>query len=375
MAWSDTWIRDRTRELVRTYADEERATLADVLITVQRVCADYRLHFRAHTTTTTAGNRVYTIPHLVDAVRVLYDGQPIPQSYRDNTNTYYLRQNTLILNFSPPSGRTLVVEGYYTPSTVSEVGVEPEAVWMDAVAHLVASSVLARYGDQQAVSRATIYESTGRAMLADLVKHYLQPYAPITDPTRWSSDYIKTRAKDWLRVLRLSGMVSDSEVESAIRETLLKARAVPVSQTITTIGGQPVYPLERVAYVQRVVYDGEELFRVERGSPLRGWYVDGAYLVLSFEPDAGKRLVIEGYGVPQNLSDIRLQPAEYYMDGIAHYVCYKILSTQPDKDAMAMAAVHQQAYNEMVQTLHTISAQSQLHRSSRKSVPKRYSLL
>ncbi len=174
MAWNATTILNRAKEFVKTYGDEDRVTSDDVRIAFEEFAIETRAFRGTQNITTVANQRVYALSTVLFPTRVKYDGEEIPYGYTEGIASYRVEPSRLILNFDPPAGKPIVVEGYTVPTNINTVELNPEQYLMDAVAYLAAAKVLSRYGDAQAISRAQVYIAYYKNAVKELFKQQSQ---------------------------------------------------------------------------------------------------------------------------------------------------------------------------------------------------------
>ena len=341
MAWSETYIRDRARELCRTYADEERVQLDDVRVAFQEFATQYRVFLLTETPTpaqTIRLQRIYEVTQVLDGSAV------IPHGYSGETWRQSAPYEITFNGTGIPS--SLTVQGYGVPDNINAVELQPELLWQDALAHLVAANVLMRYGDAQAVERSRMYRALADQRLTQLYRQHAQP---ITAAQGWDSAYIVMRAREYVGDKRLAPLITDSDALHATQEFALETRAHRRVLTYTTVANQRRYPLQSLV-ADTVLYDGAPIPLLGKDAyGMQGYYTERDELVLTFEPAPGKPLRIEGSGAPQAVSDMTLEPARHYMDAIAARLAADRLMVYGDKSELPRAQYLMAQYQSAVQ--------------------------
>ncbi len=189
MAWSETHILNRAKELVKVYADETLLAVDDVRIAFEEFAQKSEAFLVEESIVTVGGQRVYPLTRVIRVLEVTLNGTPLQQSRQEGTNTYQLDGNTIILNFSPDANLTLIAKGYGIPTAINGLTQpQPEQYMMEAVALMTASNYLRRYGDAQAVDRALIYSAQAAEAITEIRRRrgYVrtQRSASIVPPTR-----------------------------------------------------------------------------------------------------------------------------------------------------------------------------------------------
>jgi len=164
----------RAQSFVRIYADETQLTLDDVRSAFQEFAHQTRAFIVSESFTTVANQKVYPLSRVLFPVRVRYGADELSSGRLPNTFSYRVENSRLILNFEPAPGVNLYVEGYGIPVVIDGLDLQPEGMLQDAVAYLAASRFLSRYGDPQAVSRATVYYGYYQSAVVELRKQRLQ---------------------------------------------------------------------------------------------------------------------------------------------------------------------------------------------------------
>lgn len=159
MAWSEATILARAREFVKIYADDAGLSNTDVRSAFEQFCTDTLAIPVTDQFTTTANQREYALVQVIQVEQVKLGSQKLVQGRWPMPNSYRVDAGQIVLQFDPPAGVTLTVEGYGVPASISEVTLQPESNLQDAVAYLCAARYLSRYGDAQAVSRASVYHT------------------------------------------------------------------------------------------------------------------------------------------------------------------------------------------------------------------------
>lgn len=373
--WNENTILDRAREIARTYCDEDRIALTDVRAEVQEFCLNTRAIYGSETITTVANQRVYPLLRVFEIVRVKRGSTELPHSYRENSDSYQVRPSQIVLNYNPPANQTIVVEGFIVPANVSDIHLQPEIAWMDAIAYGVAARVLARYGDPQAVERSRVFRQTQSELVADLLRRLVQPYAPRVSADEWSIAYIVHKSREYLHPFGLASLATESECETIVREFFLSTRAYFSETTHLTIANETRYALGDVIYPTEVVYDGATIPMQYPAPYTQSWYAQHGQLVLNFEPAAGKSLVIRGYGVPSELSSVKLEPADVLMDAVASKVAAELLLRyRADKDSVARAQYLLTKFASAVSDVQSRMHYSRLERNPRGNPARRLSL-
>ncbi len=138
-------------------------------------------------------------------------------------------------------------------------------------------------------------------------------------------------------------------VRVAFEQFCLDTLAFPTEQSITTVANQREYT-HSVVRVQRVIYDGVPL------PILNSDTADGSYvvvypsrIVLSFNPPAGKVIRVIGYGIPNNINSVVLEPEQQLMDAVAMLAASKYLVLYSDPQTQSRANALLASYQAVVQ--------------------------
>jgi hypothetical protein len=174
MAWSEAYILSRAQSFVRIYADETQLTITDVRSAFQEFAHQTRAFTVSESFTTVANQKVYALSRVLFPVKVRYGADELVLGRLPNRFSYRVENSRLILNFEPAPNVNLWVEGYGIPAAIDGLDLQPEGMLQDAVAYLSASRFLSRYGDPQAVSRATVYYGYYQSAVVELRKQRLQ---------------------------------------------------------------------------------------------------------------------------------------------------------------------------------------------------------
>lgn len=191
----------------------------------------------------------------------------------------------------------------------------------------------------------------------------------------WSEATILARAKEFVRTYADEERVGLDDVRAAFAQFAIETRAFKGSIQHTTVANQREYRLGRIHHVERVLYDGQRLPRRQViGVWDMSYHVHTDRLVLNFEPDAGKALIIEGFETPADINSVDLQPEIYWMDVVAYLCAAQVLARYGDPQAVARAQVYQAYYLHALNTLRRMQSQNPLERGAAVQPVRRLSL-
>jgi len=166
----------------------------------------------------------------------------------------------------------------------------------------------------------------------------------------WNTTTILNRAREYAsKYADAEQELDEHYVRVAFEQFCLDTLAFPVEQSITTVANQREYT-HSVVRVQRVVYDGVPLPILDN-SFASGNYaiVYPSRIVLSFNPPAGKVIRVIGYGIPQDINSVVLEPEQQLMDAVAMLAASKYLVLYSDPQTQSRAGTLLANYQSIVQ--------------------------
>ena len=167
----------------------------------------------------------------------------------------------------------------------------------------------------------------------------------------WNETTILERARTYASKYTDAGAELDTHyVRVAFEQFCIDSLCYPVQQSITTVADQREYT-HRVVRVRRVVYDGQELPILPNPANTAQQYVVlyPSRLVLSFNPPANKQIVVDGYGIPDDINTFTLQPETQLMDAVAMLTAVKYLAVYADAQTQSRASVLFSQYQSVLQ--------------------------
>ena len=348
--WNSTTILNRAREYASKYSDSYQE-LDDhyVRVAFEQFALDTLAFPTEQTITTLANQREYT-HGVVRVKRVIYDNVPLPILDNGATTGNYVvvYPSRIVLSFNPPSGRTIRIIGYGIPSNINSVVLEPEQQLMDAVAMLAASKYLVLYSDPQTQSRATALLTSYQAVVQQFIQRYVDTVR--VEDNGWSELGLLARAREYARqYTERVNELDNHYVRDAFEQFCLDTLAFPSEQSITTVANQREYT-HSVVRVKRVIYDGVPLPILDDGATAGNYVVvHPNKIVLSFNPPANKVIRVIGYGIPNNINSVVLEPVGQLMACVAMLAASKYLMLSNDPNTQSRATALLANYQAIVQ--------------------------
>jgi len=167
----------------------------------------------------------------------------------------------------------------------------------------------------------------------------------------WNSTTILNRAREYASKYSDAYQELDEHyVRVAFEQFCLDTLAFPVEQSITTTANQREYT-HSVVRVLRATYDGTPIPILNYGVIVSDNYVvvNPSRIALSFNPPAGKVIRVIGYGIPQDINSVVLEPEQQLMDSVAMLAASKYLYLYSDPQTQSRANTLLTNYNAVVQ--------------------------
>lgn len=190
----------------------------------------------------------------------------------------------------------------------------------------------------------------------------------------WNATTILNRAKEFVKTYADEDRVTIDDVRTAFEEFALESRAFRETETFNSVANQKVYTLSKVLYPTVVKYDGAEIPYGEMDG-VQSYRMEPSRLILNFEPDAGKPIVVDGYSIPANINTVTLQPEQYLMDAVAYNAAAKVLTRYGDGQAVSRAQVYLAYYRNALQQIYKQQNQGNPQRGGRPIRPRAISIV
>jgi len=349
-SWSELGLLTRAREYARQYT--ERVNELDnhyVRDAFQQFCLDTLAFPTEQSITTTANQREYT-HGVVRVKRVIYDNVPLPILDDGATTGNYVvvHPNRIVLSFNPPANKVIRVIGYGIPNNINSVVLEPVGQLMACVAMLAASKYLMLSNDPNIQSRAGTLLANYQAVVQQFRERYVDTVR--VEDGSWSELGLLTRAREYARqYTERVNELDNHYVRDAFQQFCLDTLAFPSEQSITTTANQREYT-HSVVRVKRVIYDGVPLPILDDGATTGNYVVvHPNRIVLSFNPPANKVIRVIGYGIPNNINSVVLEPVGQLMACVAMLAASKYLMLSNDPNTQSRATALLANYQAIVQ--------------------------